>query len=295
MLGFSKVSVAGFAVLILAGCSGLELDRARGASPDGTAFENELYGGYIDLASSEFAEADYTDSDFFALRASAAAGGTPPPPQELAERVLPEDVAPDLSHARDLLMDALARGAAEKFPALAANAQVSFDCWMQEQEENFQADDIAACRGQYLAALSSLNVGLTPIAAMADVAPAPASAPAPAPAPAPQPVKLVVFFDFDRADLDAAARAKLNEAADAVKDRKTVRIVVSGHTDTAGSLQYNEKLSRLRAAAIAEALAQQGVPRNVTTVEAFGQLRPAVATADDVREPANRRVEIFIE
>ncbi len=284
---FTKAYVAGFAVLVLAGCSGLELDRARGVSPEGSAFQNELYGGYIGLASSEYAEGDYTDSDFFALRAVAAAGNTAPAPQELAERRLPEDVAPELSQARNLLVDALARGAAEKFPALAANTQINFDCWMQEQEENFQPDDIAACRGQFLVGLSSLNVGLTPLAPMAEAAPAPA--------PAPQPVKLVVFFDFDESDLNAAASVKLGEAVAAIKDRKTVRILVSGHADRAGTNEYNAKLSRLRAIAIADALAQAGVSIQATTVEAFGELRPAVATEDDVREASNRRVEIVIE
>lgn len=286
---FSKAYVAGFAVLVLAGCSGLELDRARGVSPEGSAFQNELYGGYIGLASSEYAEGDYTDSDFFALRAVAAAGSTAPAPQELAERRLPEDVAPELGQARNLLVDALARGAAEKFPALAANTQINFDCWMQEQEENFQPDDIAACRGQFLVGLSSLNVGLTPLAPMAE------ATPPPAPAPAPQPVKLVVFFDFDKSDLNAAASAKLGEAVAAIKDRKTVRILVSGHADRAGTDDYNAKLSRLRAVAIADALARAGVSIQATTVKSFGELQPAVATEDDVREASNRRVEIVIE
>lgn len=290
-----KASVAGFAALILAGCAGIELDRARGVSPEGSAFQNELYGGYLDLASNEFDEADFNDSDFFARRAISAAGANSPPPQELAERMLPEETAPDLSHARDMLVDALARGGAEKFPKLAARAQVSFDCWMQEQEENFQPDDIAACRGQYLSALSSMNVGLTPLASMAAAAPAPKPAPVAAPAPAPQPLKLVVLFDFDKADLNAAARSKLNEAANAVKERKTVRIMVSGYTDRAGSDEYNSKLSRLRAIAIADALAKAGVPIAATTVESFGEMHPAVATGDGVREHANRRVEITIE
>ncbi|MCH8183536.1 MAG: OmpA family protein [Proteobacteria bacterium] len=287
MLVFSKVYVAGFAALVLAGCSGLELDRARAVSPQGSAFQTELYGGYIGLASSEYAEGDYTDSDFFALRAITAAGANAPPPQELAERRLPEDTAPELGQARGLLVDVLARGAAERFPARAADAQVKFDCWMQEQEENFQPDDIAACRGQFLVALSALNAGLTPLAPMAEAAPAPA--------PAPQPVKLVVFFDFDKADLNAAARVKLDEAVAAIKGRRAVTILVNGHADRAGASGYNAKLSRLRAIAIADALARAGVPPEATTVSAFGELQPMVATEDDVREPSNRRVEIVIQ
>ena len=80
---------------------------------------------------------------------------------------------------------------------------------MQEQEENRQPDHIAACRGQFLSALSNLNVGMTPLADAADVEPEPV----PVVVPVPQPVKLVVFFDFDKADLDSAAREKLSATA----------------------------------------------------------------------------------
>jgi outer membrane protein OmpA-like peptidoglycan-associated protein len=282
-----KSSVVGLGILVLAGCAGTELDRARQVTPEGSAFQNELYGGYLALASSEFAEADFSDSDFFARRAITSAGAAAPQPQELAERVLPEDVAPDLSHARNLLVDALARGGAEKFPALAADAQVSFDCWMQEQEENFQPDDIAACRGQFISAYSSLNVGLTPLAAMAD--------PAPEPKPMAQPVTFVVYFNFDSTDLDQAARRKLGEVVAEARERDSAQILVTGHADRAGANNYNNKLSELRAMAIADALANEGIPKVLTDVEAFGEFQPAVATEDDVQERMNRRVEIVVK
>jgi outer membrane protein OmpA-like peptidoglycan-associated protein len=86
----------------------------------------------------------------------------------------------------------------------------------------------------------------------------------------------------------------LGEAVAAIKDRKSVTILVSGHADRVGTDDYNAKLSRLRAVAIADALAQAGVAIQATTVESFGELRPAVVTADDVNEPSNRRVEIII-
>ncbi len=39
----------------------------------------------------------------------------------------------------------------------AANAQVMFDCWMQEQEENFQPPDIARCRDGFSAAIAAVE------------------------------------------------------------------------------------------------------------------------------------------
>ena len=90
---------------------------------------------------------------------------------------MPVDAEPDLAAARVELVSALNSGGRQLLPAEAAQAQVAFDCWMQEQEENFQPDDIAACRANFETALAALKDGL---------APAPAAAQAAAPAPAPQ-------------------------------------------------------------------------------------------------------------
>ncbi|WP_139323556.1 OmpA family protein, partial [Roseomonas sp. TAS13] len=61
-----------------------------------------------------------------------------------------------------------------------------------------------------------------------------------------------------------------------------------------GTPQYNMGLSRRRADAVAAELVRQGIQRSEITVEAFGESRPLVPTADGVREPQNRRVEIVL-
>jgi outer membrane protein OmpA-like peptidoglycan-associated protein len=45
---------------------------------------------------------------------------------------------------------------------------------------------------------------------------------------------------------------------------------------------------------VAAELVRRGVQRNIITVQAFGESRPLVPTADGVREPQNRRVEIVL-
>ena len=52
---------------------------------------------------------------------------------------------------------AMAKGGALKAGKHAAAAQTSFDCWMQEAEENFQPKDIAACRNNFYGAMSLLE------------------------------------------------------------------------------------------------------------------------------------------
>jgi OmpA-OmpF porin, OOP family len=126
-----------------------------------------------------------------------------------------------------------------------------------------------------------------PPAPVAPVAPAPAAAPAPA-------RTYLVFFDFDRADLTDRARQIISEAAQNAGRTQTTRIEVAGHADRSGSPQYNQRLSQRRAEAVAAELSRQGIQRSQITVQAFGESRPLVATADGVREPQNRRVEIVL-
>lgn len=104
----------------------------------------------------------------------------------------------------------------------------------------------------------------------------------------------LVFFDWDRADLTDRARQIIAEAAQATTRVQVTRIEVSGHTDTSGTARYNQGLSVRRAQNVASELVRLGVPRQAITVQGFGETRPLVQTADGVREPQNRRVEIVL-
>jgi OmpA-OmpF porin, OOP family len=104
----------------------------------------------------------------------------------------------------------------------------------------------------------------------------------------------LVFFDWNRADLTDRARQIIGEAAAARTSVRSTRIEVSGHADRSGTPQYNQALSMRRAEAVAAELARRGVPRNEMAIQAFGESRPLVPTADNVREPQNRRVEIVL-
>lgn len=123
--------------------------------------------------------------------------------------------------------------------------------------------------------------------------PPPVVAPAPAVVPAPARTYLV-FFDFDRADLTDRARQIIADAAQASTRVQTTRIEVAGHADRAGNPQYNQRLSERRAQAVAAELERRGVPRSAMVIQGFGEERPLVPTADGVREPQNRRVEIIL-
>jgi len=102
----------------------------------------------------------------------------------------------------------------------------------------------------------------------------------------------IVFFDWDRSDITPQAAAILDNAAAAYQQTGQAQVVLAGHADRSGSASYNVGLSQRRADAVRSYLAGRGVPSGAIATEAFGESRPLVETADGVREPQNRRVEI---
>lgn len=121
------------------------------------------------------------------------------------------------------------------------------------------------------------------------------AAAAPPPAPAPAATSFMVFFDWDRSDLSPQALATIGQAAQAYKNKGNARIVATGHTDKSGPDDYNMALSLRRANAVKDALVRNGVPASAISVIGKGETQPLVQTADGVREPQNRRVEIVLQ
>ncbi|MGO1076025.1 OmpA family protein [Inquilinus sp. CA228] len=124
---------------------------------------------------------------------------------------------------------------------------------------------------------------------------------APEEAPPPEQVQEVtqarsylVFFDFDSSKLTPEARQIVGSAASDALQGKSTRIDVTGHTDRSGSDKYNQALSVRRAEAVRRELVSDGVADSEIVTRGVGEADPLVPTADGVREPQNRRVEIVV-
>jgi hypothetical protein len=117
------------------------------------------------------------------------------------------------------------------------------------------------------------------------------TAPPPPPSMAQAPSYLV-FFDWDKSNLSPQAVATISQAAAAYKANGGARITDVGNTDTSGSPDYNMALSLRRADAVKRALIQNGVPAAAIDTTGRGETNLLVPTADSVREPQNRRVEL---
>jgi len=122
-----------------------------------------------------------------------------------------------------------------------------------------------------------------------------AAAPPPPPAPMAAAPSYMVFFDWDRSNLSQQALATIQQAANTYKTKGSARITATGHADRSGPENYNMALSLRRANAVKDALVRDGVPATAISVIGKGETQPLVPTADGVREPQNRRVEIVIQ
>jgi OOP family OmpA-OmpF porin len=284
MLSFIAVALAG--TTLLAGC-GTELERTQAKRPVGSDFEQVLYSDYVKLSAAELSEGDLKDADAFAVRARDTRGTRTVQPQELWARDIPPQHDIEMGLARVLLVNALNASARNKAPADASRAQTMFDCWMQEQEENFQADDIAACRDGFYEALKLIQGAVAIEVKTSQSAPE---------APAFEPRSYVVYFGFDSADLTGSARSVVDQAARYAQRFPDSEVVIKvvGHTDTAGSKTYNLKLGEERAKAVVQVLQDAGVGDTKVTWISKGEEEPAVVTADGVQTPLNRRATLDV-
>jgi OOP family OmpA-OmpF porin len=286
-----KVSAALALAAALAGCAaltaGYDIKNLRSAQATGDAFTQALTEEYRDLMNFEADEMyDWRDAGHYARKGLRTAAGEVLDPDTVGSRRLPADTVDELTSARAELMGLLNANARSKFPKLAARAQGRYDCWLEQQEENIQPDHIASCRDEFYVALEKLKAAMAP-------KPMPKAEPAPAPKPqAPEP--FTVYFGFDSTTLNAAALAIIDKAVAQAKKFGTVDFSATGHADRAGPAEYNLGLSLRRADAVRDALAARGITSARISVGGRGEAENAVSTADGVREPANRRVEVII-
>lgn len=102
----------------------------------------------------------------------------------------------------------------------------------------------------------------------------------------------VMYFVEGTTDLTPESLPILEALRAAAKPDSDVQI--TGHTDTTGSDEINDKLSRERAEQIRAMLVQQGLPFENAKVTGRGERELRVPTEDNVSEGANRRVEVIL-
>jgi OOP family OmpA-OmpF porin len=239
-------------------------------------FTAALTSEYAALANSLNRDGDLVDADYFARKGLAAASGVVVPPEDNANWAIPLEqpygFRTTLAQARVRLMTALDGGARDRAPALAARAQVNYDCWTERMEDNWQTAQNGACATNFLAAMAELE-GKPAAVAPANV--------------------INVFFEFNRSRLTREARQIVTQLATQMKTGNLSATLV-GKADLTGSDSYDLALGRRRAEAVATELEHDGVAAARISIQTAGKRQPPVKTPDGVREPRNRVVEITL-
>jgi peptidoglycan-associated lipoprotein len=116
----------------------------------------------------------------------------------------------------------------------------------------------------------------------------------PPPPPKPEVMRLDlqrVHFDFDKYDLTPSAQRALAQHADALLKHPEFFVLIEGHCDERGTVEYNLALGEKRAEAARDFLVNYGVsPDRIRTIS-YGKSRPLVAGVDEATWAQNRRDE----
>jgi outer membrane protein OmpA-like peptidoglycan-associated protein len=108
------------------------------------------------------------------------------------------------------------------------------------------------------------------------------------------PKSYTLYFKADSDTLLPDSRAAFDDVFTEIARRKAAEIVVTGHTDTLGQRDYNDKLSLERAKAVSKLFVARGLAPDSVIAVGRGERELLVQTQDEVSEPRNRRVEITV-
>jgi outer membrane protein OmpA-like peptidoglycan-associated protein len=260
-----------------------------GAPPAGGNFVQQSAHDYAGLAdmlahSGHQMSGDWADVDYFARKGIAAESGQIVPPEDNANWAIPLEVPygfrTQMAQARVRLVNDLDRGGRDRFPGLAARAQVAYDCWLERTEGDWQKEFDGACHKDFISTITALEASLdgAPAAQMQRGA-----------------HEYNVYFEFDRANLTPEGRQVVDSVANAAKSDPSVQLHLVGKADLVGSDPYNMSLSHRRADTVRAVLRADGVDPKRVEESWVGLRQPPVQTAPGVREPRNRVVEVTLQ
>lgn len=107
-------------------------------------------------------------------------------------------------------------------------------------------------------------------------------------------LKEKLFFEWDEARLEAASFPVMDEVVTALKENKSFKVQVEGHTDSTGGEKHNQSLSERRAAAVLDYLVTHGISTTRLVSKGFASTVPLQSNATAAGRERNRRVEFVV-
>lgn len=107
-------------------------------------------------------------------------------------------------------------------------------------------------------------------------------------------VSRLIYFDWEVTTLDAKGKAIVAEIAPMAKRCENNGVRVFGHADRSHTEDVSSEIAKARTYAVRDELVAKGVASSAISPIPQNEYKPAVETADGVREAKNRRVEIVL-
>ncbi len=104
-----------------------------------------------------------------------------------------------------------------------------------------------------------------------------------------------VAFRFNSANLTDLGKGQVYLAAQRLKEKADITVVIEGHADNRGNPDYNQKLGLQRAETIMNELAAQGIDRSRISTASVGESKPLIGTDTAWAHAVNRRVEFQVK
>ena len=109
-----------------------------------------------------------------------------------------------------------------------------------------------------------------------------------------RPKSFLLYFLEGKDEFTPESLIELEGMLSELRQQGAPDVVVIGHTDRVGNLQFNDGLSLQRAERVRMELVKLGIAESRIQIAGRGEREPLVPTADEVSEPRNRRVEISV-
>lgn len=108
------------------------------------------------------------------------------------------------------------------------------------------------------------------------------------------PIRKVVHFETGDVEGSLDGKAALKEMVKIMRTYGNSPVIVEGHTDSVGSSQANQKLSKARARTVADVLVELGIAQERISVFGMGEENPIVSNDTESGREQNRRVEVIV-
>ena len=304
-------------IFIINSCAHFRIINLEKNNYNSQDFYKLLSKEYLDLAKYELYEMhDEIDANLFAYKSSLSLNKNIFYPENPVNWKIPnnyKDKAILLYNKVNKLID-------EKiyinYPENFSKVLAAYDCWIEQVEENWQTEHIALCYERFnsnydfitkkISALkkelekqntsnidnkekeneksSLIELSKDNKSSKIDTNLSNKS----------QVFEIKVFFDFDKFTLSSEQIIELEFFIKTAMQHSDMDILIEGHTDTMGTISYNNILSEKRAKFIEKYLMQRNLVNTIKT-KFYGENKPLISTNDEVKEEKNRRAELYLK